>query len=140
MLVPALRSALRLLTWGPVVVDLPRPRPISKTRPPFWHVLSSSPGRCSSLQKAGSAFPSTTAALLTWWSGLMAEWHSGPSGTRGSCLLIRSPAPEGCLEAPLSSSAPCPAPVWVPPRTRAPSLCLPSTGYFSFLQDEVAEK
>ena len=37
----------------------------------------------------------------------MAEWLSGPSGTRGSCLLTRSPAPEGRLEAPLSFSAPC---------------------------------
>lgn len=37
----------------------------------------------------------------------MAEWRSGPSGTRDSCLLTRSLAPEGHLEAPLSSSAPC---------------------------------
>ncbi|XP_027422944.1 serine/threonine-protein phosphatase PGAM5, mitochondrial isoform X1 [Bos indicus x Bos taurus] len=57
-------------------------------------------GRCSSLQKAGSAFPSTTAALPTWWSGPMAEWLSGPLGTQGSCLLTRSPVPEGRLEAP----------------------------------------
>lgn len=64
------------------------------------------PGRCSSLQKAGSACHSTTAASPTWWSGQMAEWRSGPLGTRGSCLRTRSPAPEGCLEALLSSVPP----------------------------------
>lgn len=84
------------------------PSALSRPGPPglfLAHSLFS--GRCSSLQKAGSAFPSTTAALPTWWSGLMAEWLSGPSETQGSCLLTRSPVPEGHFEAPPSSSARC---------------------------------
>lgn len=62
------------------------------------------PGRCSSLRKAGSASPSTTAASPTWWSGLTAEWHSGPSGTRASCRRTRFPAPEAAAR-PVPGSA-----------------------------------
>uniref|UniRef100_A0A8D0RF27 Serine/threonine-protein phosphatase PGAM5, mitochondrial n=1 Tax=Sus scrofa TaxID=9823 RepID=A0A8D0RF27_PIG len=68
--------------------------------------VTSCAGRCSSPQKAGSVFPSTTAASPTWWSGQMAAWRSGPSGTQGSCLLTRSPAPEGGPQALLFSTAP----------------------------------
>lgn len=104
-----------LLIWGGGPSALTRPGPPGLF---LAHSLFSS-GHCSSLQKAGSAFPSTTAALLTWWSGPMAEWLSGPLGTQGSCLLTRFPVPEGRFEAP-HPPQPLAGLVWVPPRPQVP--------------------
>lgn len=67
----------------------------------------------------------------------MAEWRSGPSGTRGSCLQTRYRAPESCLEDLLSSS-PCGSHGCHPGHGSSPSsLHRPHCGYIAlFLESE----
>lgn len=84
---PGIQPPARCPAAGGQVRDLHKPR----QRLPYLCA-----GRCFPPQ-GWLRLSLSRAASPAWWSLLMAPWCSGPSGTRGSCLRTRSPAPGAAL-------------------------------------------